>query len=62
MKEYYEIVFGKEILDATWSEFDEAKTTEDEFNLLIQVNGKMRGTILVPRNISKERAVEKIQS
>lgn len=60
--EMYELVFGKDILDASWPEYDEKKTTKDDFNLPIQVNGKMRGTILVPRSISQDEAIEKIKA
>jgi len=40
-----------------WPEFDEAKTVDDTIELPIQVNGKMRGTVSVSRNASKEEVL-----
>ncbi len=38
----------------SWPVYDEAKTVEDVIELAIQVNGKMRGTVKVPREAEKE--------
>lgn len=59
--EMYEIVFKEDILDQTWPKYDENKTVKDEINFPIQVCGKMKGTILVSRNISQEELIEKIK-
>lgn len=37
-----------------WPIYDEEKTKEDSFDLIVQVNGKVRGKIEVDSNISKE--------
>ena len=37
-----------------WPEYDEEKTKEDEVEIAIQVNGKVRDTIKVSKEISKE--------
>ena len=40
-----------------WPEFDESKTIDDEIDLPVQVNGKVRKTIKVPLN-SDEQTVK----
>ncbi|KAK9814523.1 hypothetical protein WJX72_007308 [[Myrmecia] bisecta] len=42
---------------ATWPEYDPALLVDDNINLPVQVNGKLRGTIEVPKDISQEEAV-----
>lgn len=58
--EVFERVFGKNILLEKWPEFDERKTTRDEIEIPVQVNGKLRTTIIVPKTISQTDIVEKI--
>ena len=41
-----------------WPEFDPELAKEDVFDLVLQVNGKVRDRVLVPLGISEERAVE----
>ncbi len=41
---------GKFIQDEEWSKYDEKLTSRSEVTMAIQVNGKLRGTISVPRN------------
>ncbi|MBE7074955.1 MAG: leucine--tRNA ligase [Clostridiales bacterium] len=53
--EMYERVFGKDLLDQTFPEYDESKTVKKEINLPVQVNGKMKGTILVDTTAPKEQ-------
>jgi leucyl-tRNA synthetase len=43
-----------EIIDAPWPEADSVALERDEIELVIQVNGKLRGQICVPRSASKE--------
>nr|WP_300002343.1 leucine--tRNA ligase [Tissierella sp.] len=45
--------------DTTWPEFDEEKTHDKVITLPVQVNGKVRGTIEVDADITKEDAMEK---
>jgi leucyl-tRNA synthetase len=42
------------ILDAPWPEVDEAALIQTEMELVLQVNGKLRGAITVAANASKE--------
>jgi len=42
------------LLDTAWPEVDEAALVQDELELMLQVNGKLRGAILVPAKATKE--------
>jgi len=42
-----------EILDAAWPEFDAQALVQDELELVLQVNGKLRGSIRVPASADK---------
>ncbi|QXP87848.1 leucine--tRNA ligase [Methylococcus capsulatus] len=50
---------GTDILDAGWPEVDEAALAQDEIELVVQVNGRLRGKITVPADASRE-TVEQI--
>ncbi len=41
------------LLDAPWPEVDEAALVQDEIELVLQVNGKLRGAVRVPAEASK---------
>src|SRR6185437_6626216 len=44
------------IFDSRWPEFDPSLLAVDEIDLVVQVNGKMRGKIRVPRGIDQDSA------
>lgn len=48
-----------DLLDAPWPQVDESALKQDEIELMLQVNGKLRGSILVPADASKAE-IEKI--
>ncbi|MGZ8264655.1 MAG: class I tRNA ligase family protein, partial [Burkholderiales bacterium] len=48
-----ELKFGQDILTAAWPEHDPAALIADEIELVVQVNGKKRGDIRVPREASR---------
>ncbi|HEX6059814.1 MAG TPA: leucine--tRNA ligase [Gemmatimonadaceae bacterium] len=52
--------FGHErsIFDSGWPAYDAALAAEDTIQLAVQVNGKLRGTIAVPREVTREAALE----
>jgi leucyl-tRNA synthetase len=50
----YEEVLG-DLLDATWPQVDEAALQKDELELMLQVGGKLRGSVLVPASATKEQ-------
>ena len=39
---------GTELLDQSWPQADSAALVQDEIELVVQVNGKLRGKILSP--------------
>jgi len=45
------------VFDSRWPGFDPSLLTEDEIDLVVQVNGKMRGRIRVSRDITQESAL-----
>jgi leucyl-tRNA synthetase len=48
-----EFGFGSDILEAAWPAVDEAALVQDEIELVLQVNGKHRGAILVGRTADR---------
>jgi leucyl-tRNA synthetase len=44
--------------NATWPEYDESKTIDDVIEMAVQINGKVRGTITIPVDATKEEAKE----
>jgi leucyl-tRNA synthetase len=48
-----ELGYGDDILAATWPEVDEAALVQDEIELMIQVNGKLRGSLRVAKDTDK---------
>jgi leucyl-tRNA synthetase len=54
-----ELKFGEDVLAASWPEHDPAAMIEDEIELVVQVNGRKRGDVRVPRD-ADSRAIERI--
>jgi len=52
--------FGKEqsIFDETWPVWDEELTKEDEIELVVQINGKLRSRIMIPAGLDDENVKE----
>ena len=59
--EIYENVFNKNIIDDKWPKYDEKYLEKDEINLPIQINGKMKKTIYVNKEISQDKVMKKIK-
>ena len=51
--------FEGRIYQSTWPEYDEAKTVEATIEIAVQINGKTRATIDIPREEAKEAVVAK---
>ena len=49
--------FDGRLYQTTWPEYDEAKTVEKMIEVAVQVNGKVRGKITVPADVSREEAI-----
>jgi leucyl-tRNA synthetase len=43
-----------DLLDARWPTVDEAALEQDEIELMLQINGKLRGSLVVPAGAGKE--------
>ncbi|WP_300655721.1 leucine--tRNA ligase [Hydrogenophaga sp.] len=48
-----ELGYPGELLDAPWPQPDEAALQRDEIELVLQINGKLRGSVLVAANADK---------
>ncbi len=51
---YAELKPGAKLMDARWPKVDESALVQEEIELVVQVNGKLRGQIRVPRDAGKE--------
>ena len=49
----------KPICESSWPKYDESKLIETEFNIAVQVNGKLRGTIIINVNDTEDAIKEK---
>ena len=56
--ELYEIVYGADICTASFPVYDESRILASLIDLPIQINGKLKGTVKLPRGASKEEAIE----
>jgi leucyl-tRNA synthetase len=54
-----ELKYGADVLAAGWPEHDAGALIEDEIELVVQVNGRKRGDVRVPRD-ADSRAIERI--
>jgi leucyl-tRNA synthetase len=44
-----------DLLDAAWPVVDETALVRDELELMLQINGKLRGSVIVSATASKEQ-------
>jgi leucyl-tRNA synthetase len=56
---WQELGFGKDILDAPWPQADVTALDADEIELVVQVNGKLRGKLRVAKTADRA-AIEKL--
>ncbi len=50
--------FGGMVNQAQWPEFDDAKTVENNVEIVLQIMGKVRSRIVVPVDMPKEKVLE----
>jgi leucyl-tRNA synthetase len=50
-----ELGFGDDVANAPWPEHDEAALTRESIELVVQVNGKLRGRVSVPAEASEQQ-------
>jgi leucyl-tRNA synthetase len=61
-EELWELMGHKESLaKAAWPAFDQAKTVEDTVEIVVQVNGKVRGKLVVPQG-TDDKELERLAS
>ena len=57
-EELWQIInYGGRLYQTSWPTYEEAKTVESEVEIAVQVNGKVRATIKIAADISKEDAI-----
>ncbi len=49
--------FEGRIYQATWPTYDEAKTVESSVEIALQINGKIRGTLLIDKDAAKDDVI-----
>ena len=50
---------GKVICESKWPEYDENKIVEDKVTIAVQVNGKVRGTIEIDKDLDDDKVLDK---
>lgn len=59
-EEFYEMLGNDySVFDAKWPEYDKALMQDDEINIPVQINGKLRATIQVSKDATKDFVLEK---
>jgi leucyl-tRNA synthetase len=53
--ELLEQLLGKQLESCVWPTYDEALTIQDEVVIAIQINGKLRGDIVIDQSLSKDK-------
>ena len=48
--------FGGYIFEQTWPKYDEAKTIDSEVEMPIQINGKVRTTLMIPKDAKFDKS------
>ena len=58
-EELWQAIGGKNmLLDASWPTYDETALVKDEVEIVLQVNGKVRGKLLVPVDETDKKNLE----
>ncbi len=53
-EELYSELFGEILSNGSWVSYDEAKTVDDEIEIVAQINGKVKSKIMIKAGISKD--------
>ncbi|MFQ6879198.1 MAG: leucine--tRNA ligase [Oscillospiraceae bacterium] len=56
---YHELGHENSVFETGWPTYDEAAMEEDEVEIAVQINGKTRAVISIPKDIAKEEALAK---
>ncbi len=58
-EELWQIYGNKDLLSLQpWPKYDEAKTVDDEIEIVVQINGKIRDKLMIPAGLDREGARE----
>ncbi len=49
--------YGGRLYQTAWPQWDEEKTVEDEIEIAVQINGKVKGTVKLSKTADKETAI-----
>ncbi len=62
-EEMWEHLGHKEhVTDLDWPQYDAAALTVDEVEIVIQINGKVKGKLVIPAGLSKDAMTEEVKS
>ena len=50
--------FEGKLNQTSWPSYDEKKLVKDEFEMPVQINGKVRGKVIMPIDANKDDALE----
>ena len=53
----YAAKYGKMAMQMSWPTYDEAKTVDAQVEMAVQVNGKLKGTVIMPTDSEQEAVV-----
>ena len=49
-------------MQSAWPVYDESKTIDAQVEMAIQINGKLKGTIVLPRDVSRDDALAAVKA
>ncbi len=53
-EEIYEKIYGEVLSEGGWVSYDESKTQDETVEIVIQINGKIKGKLNVPANLDRD--------
>ena len=56
-EEMYNVVFGGILSEQSWVTYDEALCVEDEIEIAIQINGKVRAKLMIPADADSDAMI-----
>ena len=56
-EELYKELFGSILSEGSWVEYDEAKTIDNEIEIVVQINGKLKSRLNVAADVSAADAI-----
>jgi len=60
--ELLELLFNKQLSTCSWPTYDDKLTIDNSLTIAVQINGKLRGNIVVSKDISKEQVEQLAQN